>query len=186
MIRRTLLSTAVASFLIVHGVQAQSTHVDDDGIPFPTIKTVEEAVTFANMQTLVARWNNVIVQAETGVEQLDLMRESGVFADDFRITFNVGTGEPIVLEGLDTDAARAFYGQVVDGVGARLNLATNVEPLSFTEDGGRARFKYLVFVGGVPSFGGTNEIEVGVRDGRLVILASEIFLLVTENPGLSD
>ncbi len=185
MIRNLLLATAAATSLMVSGAYAQATHVDAGGDPFPVIETAEQAVTFANVQTLVARWNNVIVQAGTGAEQLDLMRESGVFADDFRITFNVGAGEPIVLEGLDTDAARAFYGQVVDGVGARLNLATNVEPLAFTEDGARARFKYLVFVDGAPSFGGTNEIEVGLRDGRPVIVASEIFLLVTENPGLS-
>lgn len=185
MIRSTLLATTAALFLAPMA-HAQSAHVDADGAPFAVVATADQAVTYANLQNLVARWNNVVVQAETGAEQLGLMLESGVFADDFRITFNTGAGEPIVLEGLDNDAARAFYGQVVDGVGSRLNLATNVELLGFTEDGATARFKYLAYVDGAASWGGTNEVEMGMRDGRPVMLTSEIFLSVTANPALSD
>jgi len=32
-----------------------------------------------NAQNLVDTWNNIIIQAKTGDEQLKLMRESGIF-----------------------------------------------------------------------------------------------------------
>lgn len=49
---------------------------------FSPIQNTEQAILYLNAQNLVDTWNNIIIQAKTGDEQLKLMRESGVFADD--------------------------------------------------------------------------------------------------------
>ena len=49
-------------------------HARPDGTPFAQIETPEQAVILANAQHLVARWNNVVVAAKTGREQLAMTR----------------------------------------------------------------------------------------------------------------
>lgn len=180
-----LTSFAAASALSFAGFAAMaepSSHVTEAGTPWAQIETVEQAVTFANVQNLVARWNNIIIYAETGDEQLQMMQDSGVFAEDFTINFYLPDGTALSFEGLDNDDIRPFYNQIVNDAGQRLNLAANVEVMEFTADGARARFKYLVFANGVPSFGGENELTVTEREGRLVVTSANIHLLLAPTP----
>lgn len=179
--------SAIAALALATPAQAEPIgHVNDDGAVFAEIETADQAIIYANLQNLAARWNNIVILADTGSEQLDLMRESGVFADDFTITFNLPTGGQQSLTGLDTDEARAFYDQVVNGVGQRLNVSSNIEVLEFTADGARARFKYLSIVDGENAWGGENVVTIGQRNGRTVVTSSEIFLLIANTPGLKE
>ncbi|MEJ6396147.1 hypothetical protein V8J82_23025 [Gymnodinialimonas sp. 2305UL16-5] len=177
---RTILSTtALVAALVGTPVAsvAQVGHLTDEGTQLAQIETPDQAVAFANVQNLVARWNTIITQTSTGEEQLQVMLESGVFAEDFTIAFNLPDGTRIALEGLDTDDARGFYNQTVNGLQkARANVASNVEVTAFGRDEIRARFRYVVFMGDRYSLGGINEITVEVRDGRYQIAGSEIFV----------
>ena len=178
-LKRLVVATAfVGAFAGMASVTlAQTRHVADGGAPLAQIESADQAIAFANVQNLAARWNTIITSASTGEEQLQLMRDSGVFATDFSITFVLPDGSRIALDGLDTDEARAFYNQIVNGLQkARANMASNVEVTAFEGDRIHARFRYVVFMGGRYSLGGVNEITVGRRDGRYQITSSEIFV----------
>lgn len=178
-LKRLVVATAfVGAFAgMASTALAQTRHVTDGGAPLAQIETADQAIAFANVQNLAARWNTIITRASTGQEQLQLMRDSGVFATDFTITFVLPDGNRVALDGLDTDEARAFYNQIVNGLQkARANMASNVEVTAFEGDRIHARFRYVVFMGDRYSLGGVNEITVGRRDGRYQITSSEIFV----------
>ncbi|MDJ0592039.1 MAG: hypothetical protein QNJ72_18960 [Pleurocapsa sp. MO_226.B13] len=61
---------------------APKLHAEEKHIP---IKNIDEALMYVNAQNLVDTWNNIIIQAKTGDEQLKLMGESVIFADDVKI-----------------------------------------------------------------------------------------------------
>jgi len=52
-------------------------HASENSVRFKIL-----ALLYLNAQNLVDTWNNIIIQAKTGDEQLKLMRESGIFADE--------------------------------------------------------------------------------------------------------
>ena len=109
------------------------------------ITTPEQAVMYTNAQNLVNTWNNIIIQAKTGDEQLQIMRQSGVFADDVELTFDFG--EPkIAINGLDSPEAKEFYNGFVNTLKKnRYNIATNVEAVEFDKDSFRFNFKHWIF-----------------------------------------
>lgn len=109
------------------------------------ITTPEQALMYLNAQNLVNTWNNIIIQAKTGDEQLKLMRQSGVFADDVELTFDFS--EPkIVINGLDSPEAKEFYNGFVNKLKKnRYNIATNVEAVEFGKDSLRFNFKHWIF-----------------------------------------
>ncbi|MBP2831018.1 hypothetical protein J8281_02360 [Aquimarina sp. U1-2] len=185
----SILFTIVLFSTVSTQVKAQTLrHIDETGKPFAQIETSEQGIIYNNLLNLAARWNNIVIFAETGSEQLKMMRESGVFADNFTITFNLPNGTKKSLTGLDNEAARAFYDQVVNEVGKsnRMNLSSNIEVLQFTKNGAKARFKYLVLIDGKNAWGGENVITIGKQKGRFVVETSEIFLLITDTPGLKE
>ncbi len=58
--------------------------------PHTSIQNTDQLLLYANAQNLVDHWNNLVIRAKTGDEQLQMMRESGVFADDVKLTFDLG------------------------------------------------------------------------------------------------
>ncbi len=113
--------------------------------PPSAISTSEQALMYLNAQNLVNTWNNIIIQAKTGDEQLQLMRQSGVFANDVKLTFDFN--EPkIVINGLDSPEAKEFYNGFVNKLKKnRYNIATNVEAVEFGKDSLRFNFKHWIF-----------------------------------------
>jgi hypothetical protein len=113
--------------------------------PQSAIATSKQALMYLNAQNLVNTWNNIIIQAKTGDEQLQLMRQSGVFADDVELTFDFN--EPkIVINGLDSPEAKEFYNGFVNKLKKnRYNIATNVEAVEFGKDSLRFNFKHWIF-----------------------------------------
>ena len=113
--------------------------------PLSAIATPEQAVIYSNAQNLVNAWNNIIIQAKTGDEQLELMSKSGVFADDVELTFDFG--EPkIVINGLNSPEAQEFYNGFVNKLKKnRYNIATNVEAVEFGKDSLRFNYKHWIF-----------------------------------------
>ena len=109
------------------------------------ITTPDQTLMYLNAQNLVNTWNNIIIQAKTGDEQLQLMRQSGVFADDVELTFDFN--EPkIVINGLDSPEAKEFYNGFVNKLEKnRYNIATNVEAVEFGKDSLRFNFKHWIF-----------------------------------------
>ncbi|MEM7592443.1 MAG: hypothetical protein AAF383_13135 [Cyanobacteria bacterium P01_A01_bin.83] len=184
-IKKLAVTLALVAFSNVAVSAKPTSHVRDDGKPWEQIETSQQAISFANAQNLAARWNNIIIYAKTGTEQLRLMQESGVFADDFSITFNFSDGSQQTFQGWDTDEMKSFYNTVVAGAQSqRINIANNIEVLEFLEDGLRARFKYIVFDGSTPAFGGENEVIVRNLNGRYQIQSAEIHLLMSNTPEL--
>ncbi len=138
-----------------------------DGTLLAQIETPEQAVTFANVQNLAARWNMIIGASETGQDILNVMRDSGVFAEGTPFTFNLPDGNVIAFTGLDDPVAEQFYGQFMEGLKkARHNVTTNVEIVQFTEAGADARFRWLVFMDERYSLGGIVQASVEDVDGR--------------------
>ena len=113
--------------------------------PLSAIATPEQGLMYLNAQNLVNTWNNIIIQAKTGDEQLELMSKSGVFADDVELTFDFG--EPkIVINGLDSPEAKEFYNGFVNKLKKnRYNIATNVEAVEFGKDSLRFNYKHWIF-----------------------------------------
>ncbi len=174
------LATAVTGALSLCGVAiAQSSdpplgHVSEGGTPWAQIETPEQAVVFANAQNLVARWNNIIIFTETGEEQLELMRESGVFADDVSLQFNLPDGSILGYSDL-SEGPREFYNSFVNGLKKnRFNTATSVEVLEFLHNGLRFRFRHAIFMDDKFSLGGHNEVVMRFVDGRFVVTAATI------------
>lgn len=138
-----------------------------DGTPLAQIETPDQAVIFANVQNLAARWNTIITGTETGADMLNAMRDSAVFNDDTPFTFNLPDGNVIAFEGLDDPVARQFYGQFLEGMTKdRHNVTSNVEIVRFTENGAEARFRWLVFMGERYSLGGIVQASVENIEGR--------------------
>ena len=113
--------------------------------PPSAITTPEQGLMYLNAQNLVNTWNNIIIQAKTGDEQLKLMGQSGVFADDVKLTFDFG--EPkIAIAGLDSPEAKEFYNGFVNTLKKnRYNIASNVEAIEFGKDSFRFNFKHWIF-----------------------------------------
>ncbi len=178
-----VISAVLAVSLLMPGLsQAQQAaaplgHVSEAGTPWAQIETPDQAVVYANAQNLVARWNNVIIFADTGDEQLQIMRESGVFADDVELKFILPDGTVLAYDNLAA-GPRDFYNSFVNDLKkGRFNTAANVEALEFLGDGLRFRFRHSIFMGETFSLGGHNEIVMRRVDGRFVVTEATIHVL---------
>ena len=138
-----------------------------DGELLAQIETPEQAVIYANVRNLAARWNTIIGSAETGQDILDAMAASGIFAEGASFAFNLPDGNVIGFEGLEDEVAQQFYGQFMEGLTkARHNVTTNTEIVRFTEAGADARFRWLVFMGERYSLGGIVQVSMESIEGR--------------------
>jgi hypothetical protein len=112
---------------------------------YSPITTPEQAILFLNAQNLVDAWNNIIIQAKTGDEQLKLMRNSGVFADDVKLTFEFDQ-QKLALNGLDAPETHEFYNGFVNRLRKnRYNVASNVEAVEFGKNSLRFNFKHWIY-----------------------------------------
>jgi hypothetical protein len=140
--------------------------------PLSAIATPEQALMYLNAQNLVNTWNNIIIQAKTGDEQLQLMRQSGVFADDVELTFDFN--EPkIVINGLDSPEAKEFYNGFVNKLKKnRYNIATNVEAVQFNKDSLRFNFKHWIFFNDKVSVVGEDQAVIKQSGDRYQITSA--------------
>jgi hypothetical protein len=147
------------------------------GEHYSAINTPEQALMYWNSQNLVNTWNNIIIQAKTGDEQIQLMRQSGVFADDVQLTFDFGN-QKIVLNGLDSPESHEFYNGFVNSLKKnRYNIASNVEAVKFEQDSLRFNFKHFLFFNDHLSVVGENQ-AITKRIGDRYQIASAIVRVI--------
>lgn len=112
--------------------------------PHTSIQNMDQLLLYANAQNLVDHWNNLVIRAKTGEEQLQMMRESGVFADDVKLTFDLGDQK--YKFSLSDPEAIQFYNSFVNGLKKyRYNVASNVEAVEFGKDSLLFNFKHLIY-----------------------------------------
>lgn len=145
--------------------------------PFSQIKNADQALLYLNAQNLVDTWNNIIIQAKTGDEQLQLMRESGVFADDVRFNFQFDN-QNIEFNRLDSPKAHEFYTAFVNGLKKnRYNIASNVEAVEFGKDALRFNFKHWIFFNNQLSVVGENQALMQQNGERYQIQSVEVRMI---------
>ncbi len=146
--------------------------------PYVSITNTEQMIWFTNAQHLVNKWNNIIIHAKTGAEQLETMNNSGIFAKDVKLTFDFGNGQTVKTTGL-TDEPLPFYSQFVDPLKKeRFNIAANVDVVEFGEDHMRFNFKHSIFMGGILSLVGENQVIMRRKDDRFFITAAYIKVIL--------
>jgi hypothetical protein len=141
---------------------------------YSAIQTPEQAILYLNAQNLVDTWNNIIIQAKTGDEQLKIMRESGVFADDVKLTFEFAN-QKLDLNGLSSKETRDFYNGFVNSLKKnRYNIASNVEAVEFGKDSLRFNFKHWIFFDDRLSLVGENQAVMKRENGKYSITSADI------------
>jgi hypothetical protein len=141
---------------------------------YSAIQTPDQALMYLNAQNLVDTWNNIIIQAKTGDEQLKLMRESGVFADDVKLTFDFGD-QKILINGFDSPESHQFYNGFVNTLKKnRYNIASNVEAVKFEKDSLRFNFKHWIFFNERLSVVGENQAVMKRENGQYRIASAVI------------
>ncbi len=135
---------------------------------YQSITSTEQMMWYVNAQNLINEWNNIIVDAKTGEEQLKTMDESGVFAKDIKLTFNFG-GELMNFTGL-TDEPLSFYSNFVDPLKKkRTNIASNPEVVEFGNDFLILNFKHFIFFDETLSLVGQNQLRIERKGSRYFI-----------------
>lgn len=141
------------------------------------IQNSDQVLLYLNAQNLVDTWNNIIIQAKTGDEQLKLMRESGVFVDDVKLTFEFAD-QKIEINGLDSPEAHEFYNAFVNGLKKqRYNIASNVEAVEFGKDSLRFNFKHWIFFGERPSVIGENQVLMSRKNNLYQIQSADVRII---------
>jgi hypothetical protein len=134
--------------------------------PHVSIQNADQLLLYANAQNLVDHWNNLVIRAKTGKEQLQMMRESGIFTDDVKVTFDFGD-QKYEFTGLDSPEADKFWGSFADGLKKyRYNLASNVEAVEFGKDSLLFNFKHWIFFDDKPAVIGDNQAHLKRENGR--------------------
>lgn len=134
-----------------------------------SIENTDQGLLYMNAQNLVNHWNNLVIRAKTGEEQLKMMRESGVFADEVKLTFDLGD-QKYELNGLSSPEAIEFYNNFVNGLKKyRYNVASNVEAVDFGKDSLRFNFKHWIFFNDRLSVVGDNQAMMKRENGRYFI-----------------
>lgn len=137
--------------------------------PHVSIQTPDQMLLYVNAQNLVDHWNNLVIRAKTGREQLQMMRESGVFADDVKGYFDFGD-KKYEFNGLSSPEADQFWGSFADGLKKyRYNLASNVEAVEFGKDSLLFNFKHWIFFNDKPAVIGDNQLHMKREKGRSFI-----------------
>lgn len=144
----------------------------------PCIANAEQALLYLNAQNLVSRWNNNIIHAKTGTEQLATMRASGVFADDVHVVFDFGEQK---YELNNLTEPEDFYNSFVNPAKKkRYNIASNVDVLEYGANTLRFRFKHWIFFDETLSLVGDNECTM-VREGDRCYIASAYIRAIYAN-----
>ena len=145
-----------------------------NGNLLPQIETHEQMLLYVNAQNLAARWNNIIVAAKTGDQQLKWMRESGVFAENFQIKFRLPDRTELTFNDLN-EGPKEFYNGFVNPLKKRrVNAVTNVEVIEFLSDGLKFRFRYFIFMDETLSLTGDSECVMRKVNGRYRLVSAEI------------
>jgi hypothetical protein len=151
--------------------------------PNVSIQNTDQLLLYANAQNLVDHWNNLVIRAKTGKEQLQMMRESGIFADDVKITFDLGD-QKYEFAGLSSPEADQFWGGFVDGLKKyRYNLASNVEVVEFEKDSLLFNFKHWIFFDGNPAVIGDNQVHLKRENGRSFIDSAYLRIIRFDKTG---
>ena len=144
---------------------------------YRSITTNEQMIWYLNAQNLVSTWNNFIIFAKTGKEQLMKMRDSGIFAKDVKLIFDLGE-EVLEFNGLIPEPLE-FYTKFVDGLKKqRYNIASNVEVVEFANEYLRFNFRHGIFMGDTLSFVGDNQCVMRKKDDKFYIESAHIMVLL--------
>ncbi len=140
-----------------------------------SIKTAEQALLYVNAQNVVNTWNNIVIRAKTGDEQMKLMKESGVFADDVKLRFNFGDGQNFEFTGFDSPEIHRFFNGFINQLKKeRYNVASNVEAVEFEPDSIRFNFKNWVFFNERLSMVGEDQAVMKREDERYQIKSADV------------
>ena len=151
--------------------------------PHTSIQNTDELLLYANAQNLVDHWNNLVIRAKTGDEQLQMMRESGVFADDVKLTFDLGD-KKYELNGLSDPKAIQFYNSFVNGLKKyRYNVASNVEAVKFGKDSLLFNFKHLIYFNDALGVFSDNQVHMTTDKGRSLIDSAYLRLIRFDTTG---
>lgn len=102
------------------------------------------------------------------------MRESGVFADDVKLTFDFGT-QKLILNGLDAPETHEFYNGFVNSLKKkRYNVASNVEAVEFGKDSLRFNFKHWIYFNDRLSVVGEDQAVMKREGDRYRIASADI------------
>ena len=155
----------------------QLAQATDVRTPYRSITNQEQMIWYLNALQLVSKWNNIIINASTGTEQLEIMANSGVFANDIKLTFDFG-GELITTIGLREEPLE-FYSSFVDPLKKnRFNIAANVDVVEFGEDYLRFNFKHSIFMNEALSIVGENQCIMKREDDQYFISSAYIKVIL--------
>jgi len=145
--------------------------------PYQSITNQDQMIWYLNAQHVVAKWNNIIINATTGKEQLEIMDKSGVFASDVKLTFDFG-GEPITTTGLKEEPLE-FYTSFINPLKKRrFNIASNVDVVEFGENYLRFNFKHSIFMNEALSIVGENQCILISKDNKFFISSAYIKVIL--------
>ena len=154
-------------------------HPTDVRTPYRSITNQEQMIWYLNALQLVGKWNNIIITASTGEEQLEIMDNSGVFAKDVKLTFDFG-GEPISTIGLQEEP-KEFYSSFIDPLKKnRFNIAANVDVVEFGEEYLRFNFKHSIFMNEALSIVGENQC-IMLRENDNYFISSAYIKVILNN-----
>ncbi len=147
--------------------------------PYCSITNQEQMLWYLNAVQLVAKWNNIIIHAKTGEEQLEIMRNSGVFAKEVKLTFDFG-GAPMTTTGLQ-DEPKEFFSSFIDPLKkSRFNIAANVDVVEFGKEYLRFNFKHTIFMNEALSIVGENQC-IMKRENDKYFIASAYIKVILNN-----
>jgi hypothetical protein len=147
-----------------------------------SIANTDQLLLYMNAQNLVDHWNNLVIRAKQGDEQLQMMRESGVFADDFKLTFDLGDKK--YEFGLSDPEAVQFYNSFVNGLKKyRYNVASNVEAVEFGKDSLTFNFKHWIYFNDRLAVVGDNQAHMTQQNGKSSLDSAYLRLIHFDTAG---
>jgi hypothetical protein len=150
--------------------------------PHVSIANTDQLLLYMNAQNLVDHWNNLVIRAKQGEEQLQMMRESGVFADDFKLTFDLGDKK--YEFGLSDPEAVQFYNSFVNGLKKyRYNVASNVEAIEFGKDSLTFNFKHWIYFNDKLAVVGDNQAHMTRKNGKSSLDSAYLRLIRFDTAG---
>lgn len=179
-----LLVVFCAFALIIQPVQAVELPAALNTVnnPHISIANTDQLLLYMNAQNLVDHWNNLVIRAKQGDEQLKMMRESGVFADDFKITFDLGDKK--YEFGLSDPEAVQFYNSFVNGLKKyRYNVASNVEAVEFGKDSLVFNFKHWIYFNDKLAVVGDNQAHMTRKNGKSSLDSAYVRLIRFDTAG---
>lgn len=150
--------------------------------PHLSIANTDQLLLYMNAQNLVDHWNNLVIRAKQGDEQLQMMRESGVFADNFKLTFDLGDKK--YEFGLSDPEAVKFYNNFVNGLKKyRYNVASNVEAVEFGKDSLTFNFKHWIYFNDKLAVVGDNQARMIRKNGKSSLDSAYVRLIRFDTAG---